>query len=277
MLIVHRWHHDLKPTNILIMGGKGGSTYDGRFVIADFGLSRFRPRELLDQEKDNISRHTPAYGTSSFRSKFTDYIAGALELYKRYTGNQKHQHGRKFSLDMWSLGCVLCEVAIWSAVGWEKLQDCRQRYQMDLNIIRKYSRKDFDISRHIQGLHKSLLRGPEPSNMVSAEVVKMVNEDMLVSLESGHCQNAKHISRKATKIIAEAKEKFSSTPRLHLKSTVIVPCFCADLVKETHNGSKETFRIRPSGKAHGSSPPRARMPKMSDTNLVDFRKENRKA
>lgn len=69
MLIVYRWHHDIKPTNILIMSRKGGSTYDGRFLIADFGLSHFRQSEVLDQDKDNISRHAPSYGTSSFRSK----------------------------------------------------------------------------------------------------------------------------------------------------------------------------------------------------------------
>lgn len=171
----------------------------------------------------------------------------------------------------------MSEVAVWAAGGWNKLQDCRQRYQTDLNIIGKYFRKDSDIPRYIQGLHKALLGGPEPYNMVSAEVLKMVNDDMLVSLESGHRQNAKHISRKATNIIAEAKDKIPNTPKMHLQSTVIVPCFCADLVKETRNESKETFRIRPSSKAHSSNPPRARMPKTFDTNLVDFRKENRKA
>ena len=133
------------------------------------------------------------------------------------------------------------------------------------------------MPRYIQGLHKSLLGGPEPYNMVSAEILKMVNEDMLVSLESGHRHNAKHISRKATNIIAEAKDKIPSTPEMHLKSTVIVPCFCADLVKETRNGSKETFRICPSVKAHSSNPPSAPMPKMFDTSPVDLRKENRKA
>ena len=78
-------HHDLKPQNILVQGKK--------LLIADFGLARFK-------DIDQSSRTDWKKGTSTY---------GSPESGEGSTVGRSH--------DMWSLGCILCEVATFSVRG----------------------------------------------------------------------------------------------------------------------------------------------------------------
>ncbi|KAL8703347.1 MAG: hypothetical protein Q9201_003459 [Fulgogasparrea decipioides] len=78
------YHHDLRPSNILVQGKA--------FLIADFGLSR-----LKQDDRDSKSRlkggHDDYLGPEAFNP--IDWTSGTV--------------GR--ALDIWSLGCVLAEIA----------------------------------------------------------------------------------------------------------------------------------------------------------------------
>lgn len=84
------YHHDLKPANILIKNNK--------FLIADFGLSRIKSKEQL----------------SSTRWKGGTETYGAPEC-ADYETLKRLRIGR--GADIWSFGCILCEIAVYMHQG----------------------------------------------------------------------------------------------------------------------------------------------------------------
>ncbi|KAF8526172.1 kinase-like domain-containing protein [Trichophaea hybrida] len=91
------YHHDLKPANVLV---------DSRtFYLADFGLARLRP-------EDEGSR-------TDWKSGLADYVAPEC-----MDENMKEQKvGR--SLDIWSFGCMISEVAAYIDGGPSGVEDFR--------------------------------------------------------------------------------------------------------------------------------------------------------
>ena len=94
------FHHDLRPKNILVSGEK--------FILADFGLSRFK--------------HATENSETSFKIGEGDYIAPECE---DIMGNfEKFRVHR--SSDVWAFGCILMEVLIYMAFGVSGVSDFRQ-------------------------------------------------------------------------------------------------------------------------------------------------------
>lgn len=87
-------HHDLKPNNVLV--------YREKLVIADLGCSHLRSAEM-GSETEVFGLGTYAYLPPECLTD-NGLIAGGL-------------HGR--SLDVWAMGCIMIEVAILIAYGWE--------------------------------------------------------------------------------------------------------------------------------------------------------------
>ncbi|KAK6502434.1 hypothetical protein TWF506_003014 [Arthrobotrys conoides] len=83
-------HYDLKPDNILIK--------DGKFLLADFGLSRLKFHE--EGSKSNFK-----FGTH-------DYLAPECQSMEDF---QKNPIGR--ASDMWSFGCIILEIATYLLLG----------------------------------------------------------------------------------------------------------------------------------------------------------------
>ncbi|RYP46351.1 hypothetical protein DL768_007414 [Monosporascus sp. mg162] len=78
------YHHDLRPANILVC--------DGKFVIADFGLSKLKP--------DDQSSRTILRGGQD------DYLGPEHFNYEQWVSGSV---GRQ--LDVWAFGCILAEIA----------------------------------------------------------------------------------------------------------------------------------------------------------------------
>jgi serine/threonine protein kinase len=83
------WHHDLKPSNILMFGGTAGQITEPRLAITDFGSASFAGQSNMP-------------GTS---------IYGAPEAYLPHQGVRFAERGRAY--DVWSLGCVFIEILCW--------------------------------------------------------------------------------------------------------------------------------------------------------------------
>jgi serine/threonine protein kinase len=78
-------HYDLKPANILVD--------DNKFLLADFGLSRFK-----DNSEDS---------QTSYKSVRGSYVAPECKNIND-VGDTKARIGR--SSDIWSLGCIILEI-----------------------------------------------------------------------------------------------------------------------------------------------------------------------
>ena len=82
-------HHDLKPQNILLL--------DKRWTISDFGMTRLRSLDKGSQTERNLG---------SYPYQPPEYFEKEVK-----------KHGRSF--DIWSLGCIIVELAVLIVHGWE--------------------------------------------------------------------------------------------------------------------------------------------------------------
>jgi serine/threonine protein kinase len=98
-------HHDLKPDNILWLGGS--------LKICDLGRSH-----LLPAADGSETEGRAGLGTFSYQPP---------EYYNDDGTRSSRKHGRAF--DVWSLGCILLEMATLIVYGWQgrKIQDSRVR------------------------------------------------------------------------------------------------------------------------------------------------------
>ena len=98
-------HHDLKPKNMLVEGD--------HFTIADFGRSHLRPSELGSE--------------TSARRGLGTYEYQPPEYWNDDGSRSKTPHGRSF--DLWSLGCIIIEIATLIVYGWkpQKVAEFRER------------------------------------------------------------------------------------------------------------------------------------------------------
>ncbi|KAI1423176.1 kinase-like protein [Xylaria sp. FL1777] len=107
-------HHDLRPRNVLVS--------DGRFILADFGISTLKPY--------------PANSETPFKHGSDDYLAPECEDWENdFEVGNVHR-----SSDVWSLGCILAEVATymaWGPQGVERFREAR-RYKVRSWILRQF-------------------------------------------------------------------------------------------------------------------------------------------
>ena len=120
-------HHDLKPKNILVFGQD--------LKIADFGSSHLRPS---------------AEGSETQRSPLGTYEYHPPEYWNDDGSQARLNHGRAF--DIWSMGCIIIELATLIVHGWEseKLSDFRNQRRQNPHKTRPKvaGRDDNDCSFH---------------------------------------------------------------------------------------------------------------------------------
>lgn len=104
-------HHDLKPNNILI--------FDGHLVLADFGVSRLAP--VLD---GSLTKFKDCIGDFFSPESLQDMSAQSI--------------GRKS--DIWSLGCVIVEVATFMVLGAAGVQEFRLKRETKISQNYRNSR-----------------------------------------------------------------------------------------------------------------------------------------
>ena len=123
-------HHDLKPTNILVFGED--------LKIADFGSSHLRPL---------------AEGSETQRRPLGTYEYHPPEYWNDDGLQARLNHGRAF--DIWSMGCIIIELATLIVHGWEseKISGFRNQRQQNPHktrpkVAKVAGRDDKDCSFH---------------------------------------------------------------------------------------------------------------------------------
>lgn len=96
-------HQDLQPSNIFVFSDDSDPKGKYSFKIGDFGLSRLM---LSSRAKDGTVPDSK--GPPSYR---------APELMYWNLGQEGLNPGVNTTVDMWSMGCVLLETAVWSVCG----------------------------------------------------------------------------------------------------------------------------------------------------------------
>ena len=112
-------HHDLKPHNILLLGEQ--------WKICDFGMTRLRSLDEGSKTERILGSkvyHPPEYEDKAFK-----------------------KHGRSF--DVWSMGCIIVELAVLFVYGWEGGKLCAFKAERARNRSgRTASSTQDDVSFH---------------------------------------------------------------------------------------------------------------------------------
>lgn len=108
------WHQDIKPGNILVTRGLSGADDDYAFRLADLGTTHFTRMTgaTAEELKDADAGGTKAYGAPECYR--TNHLAEDLTL----------RVGQ--AVDIWSLGAVLSEFAVWLVCGLVELNQYRR-------------------------------------------------------------------------------------------------------------------------------------------------------
>lgn len=174
-------HHDIKPQNILVSSRKKGSDYDCRFILSDFGECRFRAQMGIGRAPT---------GTMTY---------GAPELFDPDPRATMPILQSGPEADIWSLGCVLSEVASWIGSGTTGLNYYRDMRRLDHNwgSIRALENSDcfHDGVKVLQSVTKhhndiipdKLLKG----DSITEEVLEIVRLMLERQPEDRH--NARHL------------------------------------------------------------------------------------
>ena len=214
-----RWHQDVKPSNILVKSKEGGSPCDVEFKIADLGVSHFK-RHVTSQGEatDRDTYGTRAYGILHFHRPpdipSTNDTLGAPECYRADADIERVRFLVKQNVDIWSLGCVFSEAAVWLVLGKAHLAEYRRRRGEETKKI--YGFRDGNcfhdgrqVLTFVTQTHKTLAAESRKSDHVTKRILNMVTDEMLV--ESKHRAAAHLLSNRTQSILTKAEVRFKNS------------------------------------------------------------------
>lgn len=146
-------HHDIKPSNILLMGNK--------LVLADFGISR-----LVEETLDSKTKFKQGGGF---------YLAP--ECPNLADGFQKHSVGR--ASDIWSFGCVLAEIVTFMQGGATELEEFRSRRETAFTVPYAYRTKVFYLGNDLHPEVDSWLTKLDSRASAGQRILVRLIRDML--------------------------------------------------------------------------------------------------
>ncbi|KAJ4227921.1 hypothetical protein NW759_004011 [Fusarium solani] len=188
-------HQDIKPDNLLVSKSASSQPYDIELVITDFGYSHTKTL-TTGQDTWGIDSHGGQVYGAPESSHHADYT----------------RHGRTHitpKVDIWSLGCVMSEAAIWIKCGRQGLENYRNR-----RIAETRSLPRFDQAGHGGCFHDGAqalstvrtthdwIRSYFPEDTVTLQVLDMIETSMLVP--QGDRQDAQMLCERLAKITQAA-------------------------------------------------------------------------
>lgn len=158
-------HGDLKPENILHFTDEQGTDDRGRLVVADVGLAKFHPEYTRQR---NI-RTTTKHGSRAYEPPEVGRYGAGEPVSRKY--------------DIWSLGCVFLEFAIWIHYGSRRLNQFQNELRggdLDRFWISENSATDLSLHPTAKASIDKMLKSDLQPNSSLWELVLLVNEKLLV-------------------------------------------------------------------------------------------------
>ncbi|KAK8863433.1 HET-domain-containing protein [Apiospora arundinis] len=157
-------HGDLKPENILHFEGERGR---GRLVVADFGLSKFHIQETYIRTKP-----------SSDWSRTSRYEPPEVDEYHKGLPRSRHY-------DLWPMGCIFLEFAIWLVHGLDYLKDLNQFKKINKFWVCETSDEPEVHPLVLEEMDKILKHSK--ANSATKDIVQLVKDRLLlVKYDDGH-------------------------------------------------------------------------------------------
>ncbi|KAG0646653.1 Calcium calmodulin-dependent kinase I [Hyphodiscus hymeniophilus] len=182
-------HGDLKPDNILHFENK-----DETLVIADVGISKFH-KEVTSLRKMKTNT------TATTRS------------YEAPEAQPDHEDPRSRVYDMWSIGCIFLEFAVWLLYGYRGVRSFKKsRKSVDPMIqngsfYARHPNGSVELHSKVSEAIQALLEDPPCKGSAAlADFVRLTARDLLLVDVSGRAQ-ASVVYEKLEKIVKDAEEQ----------------------------------------------------------------------
>ena len=133
---------------------------------------------------------------------------GAPECYRADNEIEKLALQVKQGVDIWSLGCVFSEIAVWVVYGKKGLSEYRRRRGMETARIHDFRDGDcFHNGEHVLAtvteIHRTLTRDKRLCDHVTGATVEMVTKEMLIEPDSR--THAKSLNHRVKGILRDAE------------------------------------------------------------------------
>ncbi|RMJ12127.1 hypothetical protein CDV36_008220 [Fusarium kuroshium] len=158
-------HQDIKPDNLLVSKSASGQPYDIELVITDFGYSHTKTAKSSPETRGIGSHEGQVYGAPE-----------SNHLYPR--GGQTDITPK---IDIWSLGCVMSEAAIWIKSGRQGLEDYRNRRLAEARKLPIRHGVDYVACFHDSAealstvrMTHDWIRGSFPDDTITLQVLDMI-------------------------------------------------------------------------------------------------------
>ena len=216
---ISRWHQDIKPSNILVKSKDGGSPCDVEFKIADLGVSHFK-RHVISQGEaiDRDTYGTRAYGILHFKRPpdmlLVNRTLGAPECYRADGDIERVRFQVNRNVDIWSLGCVFSEAAVWLVYGKGQLLEYRRRRGIETEQFNGFRDGNCfhdggQVLTTVTKIHKTLPADVRVCDHVTREIVSMVTGEMLIgSIYRSHANSLYH---RTQVILSDAEDRLRNS------------------------------------------------------------------
>ncbi|OTA62684.1 kinase-like protein [Hypoxylon sp. EC38] len=194
-------HQDIKPGNILVTSNKPSNKYDVIFKIADFGTCDIW----------QVSREDPnALGIDNKG----DQWYSAPECAANYDVLYRFDNRVGSEVDIWSLGCVFSEAAVWAVCGQPGLRDYLERRFQETQRFDSMARSGFAGCFHngneplnaVTLMHAHILHSKRHWDTITPEIVRLIQESMLLE-PMGPRKSARDLLQRSERLLKEAEEK----------------------------------------------------------------------
>ena len=145
-------------------------------------------------------------------SRLIDYI-GAPETYRLDDTTDLFNVQVRPDVDIWSLGCVFSEAAVWSRYGWNRVLEYRcqrqEEVKQETGVDGEHLFHDGrDVLRTVQGIHEQIIKRPRSIDHVTVEILHFLNDNMLLT-EDDPRSTAQQVYHRSKSIINKIREKHS--------------------------------------------------------------------
>lgn len=154
--------------------------------------------------------HTVDGNPSSITNKATNGFSGAPETYRAHEDTESAPLRITPSVDMWSLGCVFSEAAVWIRYGWKRLVEYRR--QRTKEIEEKADIEGEHIFHHegnlldaVENIHQEILRPFPAHHHITRSLLERLVDDML---QHGQRPRAKEAFEKSKRLISKEAKRF---------------------------------------------------------------------
>lgn len=194
-------HQDIKPDNILLCKNKQPSEFDITLKIADFGMSDIW--QVSDGDPD-------AKGTY----KKGDQRYSAPECIANYDSLVRFDNWVGSEVDIWSMGCVFSEAAVWAVCGQPGRQDYVRRRVEETRRYETIIQNGFEGCFHngtealkaVTLMHSDILNSSRHWDTITPKVIRLIQQSMLLE-HMGPRKSARELLQLSGRALQEARNE----------------------------------------------------------------------